>query len=94
MLAGEPAGDLEIRSAELTATGIEAAEVPSLIDELPLFALAAGMARGESVVDGAQELRAKETNRIETVTTSLKGLGVRISRARGRLRGEGGADPP
>jgi 3-phosphoshikimate 1-carboxyvinyltransferase len=79
MLAGEPAGDLEIRSAELTATGIEAAEVPSLVDELPVFALAAGMARGESVVRGAEELRAKETDRIETVSTALKGLGVRIS---------------
>jgi 3-phosphoshikimate 1-carboxyvinyltransferase len=79
MLAGEPAGDLEIRSAELTATGIEAAEVPSLVDELPVFALAAGMARGESVVRGAEELRAKETDRIETVTAALKALGVRIS---------------
>ena len=79
MLAGEPAGDLEIRSAQLTATGIDAAEVPSLVDELPIFALAAGMARGESVVRGAEELRAKETDRIETVTTALKSLGVRIS---------------
>jgi len=78
-LAGEPAGDLEVRSAELTATAVEPDEVPALIDELPLFALAAGMARGESVVKGAQELRAKESNRIETVTTSLKGLGIRIS---------------
>jgi 3-phosphoshikimate 1-carboxyvinyltransferase len=79
MLAGEPAGDLEIRSAELTATGIEAAEVPSLVDELPVFALAAAMARGESVVRGAEELRAKETDRIDTVTTALKALGVRIT---------------
>jgi 3-phosphoshikimate 1-carboxyvinyltransferase len=78
-LAGEPAGDLEVRSAELTATTIGAEEVPRLIDELPLFALAAGMARGESRVEGAQELRAKESNRIETVTTSLKSLGIRIS---------------
>jgi 3-phosphoshikimate 1-carboxyvinyltransferase len=78
-LAGEPAGDLEVRAAELTATAVEPDEVPALIDELPLFALAAGMARGESVVKGAQELRAKESNRIETVTTSLKGLGIRIS---------------
>jgi 3-phosphoshikimate 1-carboxyvinyltransferase len=78
-LAGEPAGDLDVRSAELTATAVEPDEVPALIDELPLFALAAGMARGESVVEGAQELRAKESNRIETVTTSLKALGIRIS---------------
>ena len=78
-LAGEPAGDLEVRSAELTATSIKPEEVPRLIDELPLFALAAAMARGNSRVDGAQELRAKESNRIETVTTSLKTLGIRIS---------------
>ena len=78
-LAGEPAGDLEVRSAELTATTIKAEEVPRLIDELPLFALAAAMARGDSRVEGAQELRAKESNRIETVTTSLKTLGIRIS---------------
>src|SRR4051812_18687571 len=78
-LAGEPAGDLDVRSAELTATAVEPDEVPALIDELPLLALAAGMARGESVVQGAQELRAKESNRIETVTTSLKALGIRIS---------------
>ncbi len=77
-LAGEPAGDLEIRSAPLTATTIAAAEVPSLVDELPVFALAAGMARGESIVRGAEELRAKETDRIETVSTALKALGVRI----------------
>jgi 3-phosphoshikimate 1-carboxyvinyltransferase len=78
-LAGEPAGDLEVRAADLTATTVKAEEVPGMIDELPLFALAAGMARGESRVEGAQELRAKESDRIESVTTSLKGLGIRVS---------------
>src|SRR5207247_2496502 len=58
-LAGEPAGDLDVRSAQLTATTVRADEVPLLIDELPLFALAAGMAHGDSRVEGAQELRAK-----------------------------------
>jgi 3-phosphoshikimate 1-carboxyvinyltransferase len=57
---------------------VNAREVPALIDELPLFALAAGTARGESVVRGAGELRAKETDRIETVTNALRALGVRI----------------
>ena len=79
-LAGEPAGDLEVRSAELTATAVGAEEVPGMIDELPLFALAAGMARGESRVEGAQELRAKESNRIESVTSSLRALGIRSRR--------------
>jgi 3-phosphoshikimate 1-carboxyvinyltransferase len=77
--AGEPVGDLEIRAAELTATAVSAEEVPRMVDELPLFALAAGSAHGESRVEGAQELRVKETDRIETVTTSLRGLGIRVT---------------
>ena len=75
----EPVGDLEVRSAELTATAVAAGEVPLLVDELPLFALAAACARGESRVSGAQELRVKESDRIETVTTALRALGVRIA---------------
>src|SRR4029077_10954575 len=64
---GEPVAALEGRSAERLATSIEGDEVPRLVDELPLFALLASHARGESVVKGAQELRVKETDRIETV---------------------------
>jgi 3-phosphoshikimate 1-carboxyvinyltransferase len=78
-VSGEPVADLEVRHAELVATAIRRREVPRLIDELPLFALAAGMARGESIVWGAEELRAKETDRIETVTNALRALGVRIT---------------
>ena len=78
-VGGEPAADIEVRPAELVATTIGREEVPLLIDELPLFALAAASAHGRSAVRGAQELRAKETDRIETVTTSLRALGVRIS---------------
>jgi 3-phosphoshikimate 1-carboxyvinyltransferase len=94
--SGEPVADIEIHATPLVATAIEPGEVPSLVDELPLFALAASQARGESVVRGAAELRVKETDRIETVTTSLRALGVRIAatddgfRVRGvpaRLRG-------
>ena len=77
-LGGEWIGDLEVHSAELTATNIGADEVPLLVDELPLFALAAGSARGDSVVSGAGELRVKESDRIETVTNGLRTLGVRI----------------
>jgi 3-phosphoshikimate 1-carboxyvinyltransferase len=77
-LGGEPVGDLEVRSAELVGTEIAPEEVPRLVDELPLFALAAGHARGESRVRGAGELRVKETDRIETVTNGLRALGVRM----------------
>ncbi len=76
---GEPVADLEVEHADLVATEVGAAEVPRLIDELPLFALAAAMARGESRVRGAAELRVKETDRIETVTTALRALEIRIA---------------
>jgi 3-phosphoshikimate 1-carboxyvinyltransferase len=76
---GEPVGDLEVLSAELVATGVTGEEVPLLVDELPLFALAASAARGTSRVEGARELRVKETDRIETVTASLRALGGRVT---------------
>jgi 3-phosphoshikimate 1-carboxyvinyltransferase len=77
-VGGELIGDLEVHSAELTATDVTEEEVPRLVDELPLFALAAGVARGVSHVTGAGELRLKESDRIETVTEGLKTMGVRI----------------
>jgi len=67
-----------VRSAELTGTEITPSEVPLLVDELPLFALAAALARGVSRVRGAGELRVKETDRIETVTDALRTLGIRM----------------
>ena len=77
-VGGELVGDLEVRSAELVGTEVAPEEVPRLVDELPLFALAAAFARGESRVRGAGELRVKETDRIETVTNGLRTLGVRV----------------
>jgi 3-phosphoshikimate 1-carboxyvinyltransferase len=76
---GEPVGDVEILSAELVATTVTGDEVPLLVDELPLFALAASSAHGTSRVEGARELRVKETDRIETVTASLRALGARVT---------------
>ena len=77
-VSGEPVADLEVRHAELVAANIDAAEVPLLVDELPLFCLLASMAHGESVVRGAQELRAKETDRIESTTDALRAVGAHI----------------
>ena len=77
-VGGEPVGDLDIRSAELVGTTIQEREVPLLIDELPLFALLATYARGDSIVSGASELRAKETDRIEAVVDGLRPLGAHI----------------
>jgi len=95
-VGGEPVASVQIQPGELVATEIEAGEVPALVDELPLVALLASHARGETRVSGATELRVKETDRIEAVTDGLRPLGARIrSRADGwtvtgvptRLRG-------
>jgi 3-phosphoshikimate 1-carboxyvinyltransferase len=86
---GEPVADLEVEHADLVATEIGPEEVPRLVDELPLFALVAGMARGDSVVRGAQELRVKESDRIETVKNTLRPLGIRIETAHDGFRVRG-----
>jgi len=78
-LGAEPIGDLTARSSSLLATDVGRDEVPSAIDELPLFALAACFAEGTSTVTGAEELRVKETDRIQTVVDGLEGLGARIT---------------
>jgi len=77
-IGGEAAGDLDARPSQLVGTTIGAAEVPLLVDELPLFALLAVHAHGDSVLTGAAELRAKETDRIEAVVDGLRRLGAHI----------------
>lgn len=74
----EPVGNLTACSSELVATSVDPGEVPSLIDELPLFLLAAAKARGTSQLRGAAELRAKESDRLAAMSTFLKSLGVEV----------------
>jgi 3-phosphoshikimate 1-carboxyvinyltransferase len=88
-IGGEPAGDVEIRASELVGATIGAEEVPSLIDELPILAVAACHARGETVVGGAEELRAKESNRIEAVVEELRRVGGHIRATRDGFRIKG-----
>ena len=76
--AEEPVSDLDVRAGPLVATTVEAHEVPLAIDELPLVALMACFAEGETVVRGAHELRLKETDRIAAVVDGLQGLGAEI----------------
>ena len=91
----EPVTELDVSHGPLVATTVEPAEVPLAIDELPLVALLGCFAEGETVVRGAQELRVKESDRIETVVSGLRGLGADIEasedgfvvRGTGQLRG-------
>ncbi|HEX5525869.1 MAG TPA: 3-phosphoshikimate 1-carboxyvinyltransferase [Solirubrobacterales bacterium] len=73
--SGEPVASLRVRSAPLRATEVGGAEIPLAIDELPLVALAACFAEGTTVIRDAEELRRKESDRIETVTAALCALG-------------------
>jgi 3-phosphoshikimate 1-carboxyvinyltransferase len=77
-IGGEPAGDLDVRPSEVVGATIGAGEVPLLVDELPLFALLAVHAHGDSALRGASELRAKESDRIEAVVDGLRSLGGHI----------------
>jgi 3-phosphoshikimate 1-carboxyvinyltransferase len=88
-LGGEPAGDVVIRASELVGASVSAGEAPALIDELPLFALAACHARGSSVVRGASELRAKESDRIEGVVEELRRIGAHIRATKDGFRVRG-----
>jgi 3-phosphoshikimate 1-carboxyvinyltransferase len=75
---GEPVGELDVASAPLEGTVVEPVEVPAAIDELTLVALLGAFADGETIVRGAQELRVKESDRIDGVVEGLRGLGAEI----------------
>jgi 3-phosphoshikimate 1-carboxyvinyltransferase len=73
---GEPVATLHVQPRDLVATAVGGAEVPTLIDELPLIACVASRARGETVITGAAELRVKESDRIATVVGNLRSIGA------------------
>jgi 3-phosphoshikimate 1-carboxyvinyltransferase len=75
---GEPVGELVVRHSELRGTRVGAKDVPGAVDELPLLALAGAFAEGETVVEGAGELRLKETDRISGVCEEFRKVGVEI----------------
>jgi 3-phosphoshikimate 1-carboxyvinyltransferase len=75
---GERVATLRLRSTPLRATDVGGAEIPLAIDELPLVALAACFAEGTTAIRDAEELRRKESDRIETVTAALRALGGKI----------------
>jgi 3-phosphoshikimate 1-carboxyvinyltransferase len=94
--AGEMVGTIVARPSKLRGVEIDAAEVPAMIDELPLLACVAACARGVTIVRGAAELRVKESDRIAALVNNLLALGAnaeelddgfRVVGKRGRLEG-------
>lgn len=89
----EPVGALIVHHSDLNGTEVGGAEIPLAIDELPLVALLGAFAEGETVIRDAGELRAKESDRIETVTTALTSLGIEVETTDDGLVVRGGGRP-
>lgn len=75
---GELVGDIEVKTSKLKATTLEGSIIPRMIDEIPVFAVAALCAEGTTVVKDATELKVKESNRIATMSQELGKMGVVI----------------
>ncbi len=87
---GEPAGRLHVRFSQLRGTEVGGTDIPLAIDELPLVALAACFAEGETTVRDAAELRRKESDRIATVSAALTALGAKVEESEEGMRIDGG----
>ena len=87
---GEPVADLAVAGARLRGVRIVAERIPGLIDEIPVLAVAAALAEGETVIEGAGELRVKEVDRLAAVQEELGRLGADVSVRGACLRIQGG----
>ena len=76
--SGEPAADILVRTSSLKGTVIQGADIPTLIDELPVIAVMAAFAGGTTVIRDAAELRVKESDRIAVMTDNLRRMGADV----------------
>jgi 3-phosphoshikimate 1-carboxyvinyltransferase len=76
---GEAVADIEVKSSKLKATTLSGDIIPRMIDEIPVFAVAALCAEGTTYVKDAQELKVKESNRIATMSEELGKMGAEIT---------------
>ena len=88
-ICGEPRATLRVRPARLKGIEIGGEMIPRLIDEIPILAVAASLAEGETIIRDAAELRVKETDRIRTVAEGLTALGAKIEELPDGLRIQG-----
>jgi 3-phosphoshikimate 1-carboxyvinyltransferase len=79
IISNEPVADIETFSSDLISVEIEKQQIPNIIDEIPVLAVAASQASGKTIIKGAGELRNKESDRITALCTQFKKIGVDIS---------------
>jgi len=89
-VGGEPVADIRIRYAELNGIVIPEDQVPLAIDEFPVLFIAAACAKGETVLTGAEELRVKESDRIQSMADGLVTLGIDAQSTADGIRIQGG----
>jgi 3-phosphoshikimate 1-carboxyvinyltransferase len=75
----EPHGAVVIQGARLKGTVIQGKEIPNVIDEIPILAVAGALAQGTTIIADAKELRVKETDRLAAIATNLKAMGVEVT---------------
>jgi 3-phosphoshikimate 1-carboxyvinyltransferase len=86
----EPMGTIEMKGERLRGTEIKGAEIPNVIDEIPILAVAAALAVGRTVISDAGELRVKETDRLAAVATNLRAMGAHVAETEDGLTIDGG----
>jgi 3-phosphoshikimate 1-carboxyvinyltransferase len=86
----EPIGTIEVRGARLKGTVIEGKEIPNVIDELPILAVAGALAQGQTTILNAGELRVKETDRLAAIATNLRAMGAQVGETEDGLEIFGG----
>jgi len=91
---GEPVADLVVRPATLRGTEVSAAEIPTLVDEVPVLAVLASRASGDSVFREVGELRVKESNRLELIAANLRAVGAKAEARGNDLYVAGNAQAP
>ncbi len=90
LAGGEPVGDLIVKTSKLKAITLGGDIIPRMIDEIPVFVVAALAAEGTTVIKDAQELKVKESNRIATMIEELGKMGAKITETEDGMIIEGG----
>jgi 3-phosphoshikimate 1-carboxyvinyltransferase len=88
---GEPRGEIRIEGTRLHGTVIAGNEIPNVIDEIPILAVAASLAQGKTLIRDAHELRVKETDRLAAIAANLTSMGVDVVEFQDGLEINGGA---
>lgn len=91
LINDEPLADLSVKSSPLRGWDLHGEIIPKLIDEIPIFSIAASKAKGKSTISDAAELRVKESDRIQVLASELKKMGVSLEEKEDGLVIEGGS---